>query len=130
MTHAPRTYLSPGAAPHLDQSGVLVYLCASFPVVPWLLLFSLHACQFIALSDVKFLYVLFPMCFGCPSHYSLRLLPSTHTTCSYHFNVFSIFQNCFTAIFFPSIHFVLLSACKSLQPFSKNSFLFLAIFNS
>jgi len=56
VTHALRTYLIPGAAPHLGQSGVHFRLCVNLPVVPWLLLFSRHACQFITLSDVNFLY--------------------------------------------------------------------------
>ena len=49
VTHALPTYLIPGAAPHFIQSGVHFYTSVSFPVACWLLLYSRHACQFIAL---------------------------------------------------------------------------------
>lgn len=121
-------FLIPGAAPHVKQSRV----CANFPEVSWLLLFSRQACQ---LLDVKFLYfltlstsppqyasVVLVNFLPWPGHYSLRLLPSMHTTCPYHLKIlFSIFQNCFTAIF-SLIHFLLLAVLKYLL-FIKNEIL-------
>ena len=96
---------------------IYIYVCINFPVGRLLLIFSHHGCRGTVSSDVKFLcfITLFPLdswvvrfviFLPVTRSFIIRvshLLPSTHTTCPYNFNIlFPILSKtlCFTPLFY------------------------------